>query len=115
MSNGSFKDPRDGKTYRTVKIGKQVWMAENCQKYGKLYTWSAAMDSAALFSSNGQGCGTGKTCTSAKVVQGICPEGWVLPSIKDWDELFRTAGRQALAGAKLKSTLGWEKSKKKYR
>ena len=130
--NGPLKDSRDGKTYKTVKIGNQVWMAENlnfeynvgsaqsycyedkpenCQKYGRLYPWAAAMDSAALFSSNGQGCGTGKTCTTTEDVRGICPEGWVLPTIKDWNELFKAVGGQAVAGTKLKSTFGWKKDR----
>lgn len=127
--NGTMKDPRDGKTYRTVKIGDQVWMAENlnfdynvgsaksycyedkpenCQKYGRLYTWSAAMDSAALFSTDGQGCGKGKNCTTAEEVRGVCPEGWALPSIEDWIELFKAIGGQAEAGKKLKSSQGWK-------
>lgn len=125
---GTITDTRDGQVYKTIKIGDQEWMAENlnydynagsarsycyedkpenCQKYGRLYTWSAAMDSAALFSTNGQGCGIGNDCSMTEAVQGVCPEGWVLPTIKDWANLFKTAGGLAEAGKKLKSTNGW--------
>lgn len=80
---GSFTDPRDGKKYKTVKMpdGK-TWMAENlnynmsgsvcydndasnCNKYGRLYTWEAAMKA--------------------------CPSGWHLPSKGDFDTMLKKA------------------------
>ena len=124
----TLKDSRDGKFYRTVKIGKQVWMAknldyeynrgsaksfcyendpDNCYWYGRLYTWSAAMDSAATFSVNGKGCGVGKNCIPANPVRGICPEGWHLPTKEDWQTLFKTAGGPSKAMKALKFTEYW--------
>ncbi len=104
----SMTDSRDGQVYPTVKIGTQRWMAKNlnyaygddadalsfcyenkadsCTKYGRLYKWAAAMDSAAMFSNDGKGCGMGGTCNAdgSKKVRGICPEGWHLPSNEEW-------------------------------
>ena len=111
---GKLKDDRDGQTYKTVKIGKQWWMAENLnyeykvkkegsdqdqvidsycdyenrEIYGCYYPWASAMDSAALFSKNGKDCGFGKTCSPTYPVRGICPAGWHLPSSSEWNTLF---------------------------
>lgn len=111
---GTLKDTRDNKTYKTVIIGNQTWMAENlnysdsstyvgmkrrswcydnkvdsCTKYGRLYTWAAAMDSAGMWSTKGKWCGYGKTCTIRTPVRGICPEGWHLPDTTEWRTLYK--------------------------
>lgn len=115
---GSLTDVRDNQVYRTVKIGNQWWMAENlrfayaqrtaeldsssaciendlekCREFGRFYTWSAAMDSAGLFSTNGFGCGDGNAdCDRTYPVRGICPEGWHLPSSDEVKALFIAVG-----------------------
>lgn len=123
-NNGKMTDSRDGHTYKTVTIGSQTWMAENlnyetqnsycyddnasnCTKYGRLYTWAAAMDSVWTWSTNGKGCGYNKTCSPTYPVRGVCPEGWHLPSQTEWNTLFNAVGGSTTAGTKLKFTSGW--------
>jgi len=141
---GTLIDLRDGKKYKTVTIGDQTWMAENlnyaytgvpynysgytsdstswcydndpanCAKYGRLYTWAAAIDSVKLATDadNPLDCGDGKECGLAGKVQGICPEGWHLPSTTvfetpEFETLFTAVGGKSPAGTALKSTSGW--------
>ncbi len=106
---GTFTDPRDGHTYTTVTIGNQTWMAENlnyetenswcydndpanCDVYGRLYDWNTIMNGAA--SSNNVPSG----------VQGICPDGWHIPSDAEWDILVNYLGSSEVAGGKMKET-----------
>ena len=133
-AEGTLTDTRDGTTYKTVTIGTQTWMAENLNyayigvpfnydgntsdstswcydsKYGRLYTWSAAMDSVGTWSTNGKGCGYGKRCTPTYPVRGVCPEGWHLPDTTEWHTLFTAVGGKSTAGKMLKSTSGWNSS-----
>jgi len=133
---GSLTDERDGKTYKTVKIYKKWWMAENldyadsvktpslkgkswcyandlenCAKYGRLYTWAAAIDSVkfATDAENPQDCGDGKSCKNIlpDVVQGICPDGWHLPDYDEVSKLLPDVGGYNIAGTVLKSQSGW--------
>lgn len=127
---GTMTDSRDGQTYKTVKIGDQVWMAENlnfdynegsaisicndsidadCKKFGRFYTWSAAVDSAGLFGPEGIGCGDSAWCELPKNFRGVCPQGWHLPDSLDYAELIYSMGGTFMASKAMKSTEGWMK------
>ena len=120
----SIIDSRDGHVYRTVKIGNQVWMAENlnfetensycygdttttCDEYGRYYNWAAAMDAAGVYSSNGKDCGDNKRCAPTYPVRGVCPEGFHLPDSTEWNTLIAEVGGKPDASTKLKSLKGW--------
>lgn len=124
----SLFDERDAKTYRTVAIGSQTWMAENlnyevegsycyngvdsnCTKYGRLYMWAAAMDGAGQWSDHGKGCGYDKLCAPKYPVKGVCPDGWHIPSSGDWETLLMAANYDlqgySYSANELKSKKGW--------
>ncbi len=93
-----FYDQRDNQFYAITHLGSQTWMAENlnyetpasicynsntdnCDTYGKLYAWPTAMaiDSASNISNVWPG--------SDSLHQGLCPQGWHLPSENDFEIL----------------------------
>ena len=129
----------DGNTYHTLAIGNQCWFRENMrttrfangdsiklsqsfdfkqavrycpggdssnvEEYGYLYNWNAATKSVA---NNGN-----------QHVQGVCPNGWHIPAVSEWEDLFGyLAGQSAMncqgepqnVGKALASKTGWAAS-----
>lgn len=117
LTYGSLTDNRDGRTYKTIRIlakkefgdedtEELVVMAENlnyvdnsqnmegnnwcynndsinCLKGGRYYTWTAAMNIDPKWQVTNAPEGTIKTPH-----QGICPNGWHIPTVEEWEMLW---------------------------
>lgn len=114
-------DERDGQRYPYVQVGMQFWLAKNmnfasmgsychedeasCKKFGRLYTWAAAMilptsaNSSKRFDKGG-----------AKEHQGVCPSGWHIPSDEEWTILYEHISKKKKTDnvdLHLRSKKGW--------
>lgn len=78
--------------YATIKIGDQWWFAENlnvgggdcyrgrpenCEEYGRLYRWDVVMQGS-----------------TQEGTQGLCPDGWHIPSFEEWETLINQFGTE---------------------
>jgi len=93
-----FTDSRDGKKYRTVKIGTQTWMAENLNYAGK------KDDIGICYGKKPENCEKYGALYTSDEAKKVCPSGWHLPSKKEWQTLINFAGGDKVAGKKLKAT-----------
>ena len=82
---------------------------KNCNVSGRYYSWAAAIDSVALANDSKEplDCGYGKKCGLDRAVQGICPEGWHLPTLREWSLLCEAIGDYRTCGEPLKALTGW--------
>jgi len=83
VKKGSFTDDRDKRTYKTVTLEKQTWMAENLN-------YETVEGSQCLYNENSN-CKEYGRLYDKKTALKVCPNGWHLPSEEEWKILIEFA------------------------
>ena len=132
---GAFVDSRDQNVYRYVKIGKQIWMAENLNyetpKPPEAFQILYEEDSVSFcYDNDPENCKVygrlytwdavladtlcrSHACSGDQKKQGICPDGWHFPTRDEWKKLFQFVADSLYGGSldsveyALKATSGW--------
>ena len=115
---GILVDKRDNKVYRTVKIGTQTWMAQNlsyadggvtsycrdnsvqgngdeyCHRFGRLYTWAAALNLDDMYNSSQATELDGSDKYLYRPAQGLCPDGYHIPQKSEFETLIKYVAAQ---------------------
>jgi len=118
----NFTDQRDGKTYKTIKIGKQIWLAENLnyaaegskcgyekirsqKELDSIYEYGRKnrrtidpFPNYSLKDENTDLCDKYGRLYSWETAVSVCPEGWHLPSFEEWEELIDALGGFSMYG-----------------
>ena len=121
LKNGDYGilvDERDNKVYRTIKIGTQTWMAQNlsyadggvtsycrnnsvqgngdeyCRRFGRLYTWAAALNLDDMYNSNRATESDGSDKYLYHPAQGLCPDGYHIPQKSEFETLINYVAAQ---------------------
>lgn len=109
---------QEGNTYKTIVIGSQKWMAENLKTITyrngdailtlNASQWNSTNSGAWLYYNNdiSNQCPYGKIYNWYTVIdsRNVCPNGWHVPSLQEWNTLINALGGEMVAGGKLKST-----------
>ena len=98
-TDSTFTDPRDGKTYRTVKLGERIWMAENlnyeikdslvsnCDENGGCDMGFPTNRPQSWCNDNKQeNCDKYGRLYNLEAAKVACPPGWSLPTVEEWPE-----------------------------
>ncbi|PTN08089.1 FISUMP domain-containing protein [Mangrovibacterium marinum] len=112
FSYGTFTDPRDGRTYKTIRIGSQIWLAENLAYLPKVSPSTAGANAGAevgrephyyVYGYKGTNVAEAKANPNYKkhgvlynwgAAQQAIPQGWHLPSSDEWNQLANYIGSE---------------------
>ncbi len=84
QTKGSFTDSRDGKTYKTVKIGEQIWMAENLVYKTDNGCW--------VYNNNQVNVAKYGYLYNYEIAKNVCPVAWHLPTKAEYETLLNNYG-----------------------